>query len=261
VTSQPEPADLVDVLELETLEVNLYRANFVQDHEHALFGGQVAAQALRAAGLTVDPERRAHSLHGYFLRKGDSGLPTVFQVFRDRDGGSFSARRVVAIQRGEVIFNMSASFHSRHESWAGQAETMPETPAPDDLPPRQLGRQLSMEARIPHQPFRPNGKAWLTRFWARSAVKLPADPLIHDCALTYLSDIGTGILPAADGSAEPGPSLDHALWFHGAVDMNDWVLSDYHPQWWGHGRGWYTGSVFTTDGTLIASIAQEQLFR
>jgi acyl-CoA thioesterase II len=260
VTSQPQDVDLLDVLELETLEVNLYRANLVVDEEHALFGGQVAAQALRAAGLTVDPERRAHSLHGYFLRKGDSRLPTVFQVFRDRDGGSFSARRVVAIQRGEVIFNMSASFHSPHESWAEQAEAMPDTPGPDDLPTRQLSRLLSIEARIPAQPFSPNGP-WLTRFWARSGAKLPADPLIHDCALTYLSDIGTGILPAADGSASAGPSLDHALWFHGAVDMNDWVLSEYHPQVSGHGRGWYTGSVFTQDGTLIASIAQEQLFR
>ena len=136
MTSQEADVDLLDVLELETLEVNLYRANLVLDEEHALFGGQVAAQALRAAGLTVDPERRAHSLHGYFLRKGDSRLPTVFQVFRDRDGGSFSARRVVAIQRGEVIFNMSASFHSPHESWAAQAEAMPDTPLPDDLPPR-----------------------------------------------------------------------------------------------------------------------------
>jgi acyl-CoA thioesterase-2 len=211
VTSQPEEFDLLDVLELEPLEVNLYRANLVLDEEHALFGGQVAAQALRAAGLTVDPERRA-------------------------------------------------SFHSPHESWAAQAETMPATPLPDDLPPRQLHRLLSIEARIPAQPFSPDGP-WLNRFWARSAVKLPADPLIHDCALTYLSDIGTGIMPAADGSARPGPSLDHALWFHGAVDMNDWVLSEYHPQVSGHGRGWYTGSVFTPDGTLIASIAQEQLFR
>jgi acyl-CoA thioesterase-2 len=261
VTSQPEDQlNLLDVLELETLEVNLYRANLVLDEEHALFGGQVAAQALRAAGLTVDPERRAHSLHGYFLRAGDSRLPTVFQVFRDRDGRSFSARRVIAIQRGEVIFNMSASFHSPHDSPAAQAEAMPATQRPDELPPGQLHRLMSIEARIPVQPFSPRGP-WLTRFWARSAVKLPDDPLIHDCALTYLSDIGTGILPSEDGSARPGPSLDHALWFHGGVDMNDWVLSEYHPQVSGHGRGWYTGSVFTEDGALVASIAQEQLFR
>jgi acyl-CoA thioesterase-2 len=260
VTSQPDSADLLDVLELEELEVNLYRANLVVKEERPLFGGQVAAQALRAAGLTVDPGRRAHSLHGYFLRKGDSHHPTVYQVFRDRDGGSFSARRVVAIQYGEVIFNMSASFHSPHDTWASQAESMPATTPPQEMPPGRLHRLLSIEARIPEQPFSPDGP-WLTRFWARSAVKLPDDPLIHDCALTYLSDIGTGILPAADRSARSGPSLDHALWFHGTVDMNQWVLSDYHPRVSGHGRGWYTGSIFTEDGTLVASLAQEQLFR
>ena len=259
-TSQPESADLLDVLELEELEVNLYRANLVLREERPLFGGQVAAQALRAAGLTVDPERRAHSLHGYFLRKGDSHHPTVYQVFRDRDGRSFSARRVVAIQYGEVIFNMSASFHSRHDTWASQEEPMPATQRPDELPPGHLHRLRAMEARIPRQPFSPSGP-FLTRFWARSAVKLPDDPLIHDCALTYLSDMGTGIMPPGDGSYRSGPSIDHALWFHGMVDMNQWVLTDYHPRVTGHGRGWYTGSIFTEDGTLVASLAQEQLFR
>jgi acyl-CoA thioesterase-2 len=130
VISRPDTtADLMDVLDLETIEQNLYRANLVFAEEHSLYGGQVAAQALRAAGLTVDPARRAHSLHGYFLRKGDSQIPTVYQVFRDRDGRSFSARRVIAIQRGEVIFNMSVSFHIQEESWDSQAEALPVTQA------------------------------------------------------------------------------------------------------------------------------------
>lgn len=253
-------ADLLDVLDLETIEENLYRANLVFAQEHALYGGQVAAQALHAAGLTVAPERRAHSLHGYFLRKGDSQIPTVYQVFRDRDGRSFSARRVVAIQRGAVIFNMSASFHVQEDGWAAQTEQMPVTEPPEDLPARDLHRLFSMESRRPSQPFTVVTPR-LTRFWARATIPLPDNPLIHACVLTYLSDISTGVLPAEDGSAGPNSSLDHAIWFHRPVNMNEWTLSDYHPQVSGHGRGWYTGSIFTADGALAASIAQETLFR
>ncbi|HUZ23859.1 MAG TPA: acyl-CoA thioesterase domain-containing protein [Streptosporangiaceae bacterium] len=253
-------ADLLDVLALEPIEQNLYRANLVFAQEHALYGGQVAAQALRAAGLTVDPERHVHSLHGYFLRKGDSQIPTVYQVFRDRDGRSFSARRVVAIQRGAVIFNMSASFHVRQDGWASQTEPMPAAEPPVGLPASDLHRLFSMEGRIPTQPFA-DRTPLPTRFWARATVPLGDDPLVHACALAYLSDILTGVLPAEDGSARPGPSLDHAVWFHGAVDLNDWTLSDYHPRVSGHGRGWYTGSIFNSGGTLVASIAQETLFR
>lgn len=253
-------ADLLGVLDLETIEQDLYRANLVFSEEHPLYGGQVAAQALRAAGLTVDPERRVHSLHGYFLRKGDSQIPTVYQVFRDRDGRSFSARRVIAIQRGEVIFNMSASFHAREDGSASQTETMPEAEPPVDLPGSDLYRLYSMEGRMPTQPFG-DRTPWPTRFWARATVALPDDPLIHASVLTYLSDISTGVLPAGDASARPSSSLDHAIWFHREVNMNEWVLLDYQPRVSGHGRGWYTGSIFTPDGTLVASIAQETLFR
>jgi acyl-CoA thioesterase II len=254
------PPSLLDVLELETIEQNLYRANLVFAEDYSLYGGQVAAQALHAAGLTVDPERRVHSLHGYFLRKGDSALPTVYQVFRDRDGRSFSARRVIAIQRGAVIFSMSASFHVAEDSWDSQAEQMPDTEPPETLQSRDLFRLFSMEGRMPKQPYADRAP-FFTRFWARAAVPLPDDPLIHACALTYLSDISTGVLPAPDGSARPSSSLDHAVWFHRPVNMNDWVLSDYHPQVSGRGRGWYTGSIFARDGTLVASITQESLFR
>jgi acyl-CoA thioesterase-2 len=252
--------DLLEVLELEATGENRYRANAVVGEPRALYGGQVAAQALRAAGLTVSPERRPHSLHGYFLRRGDSDQPADYEVFRDRDGGSFSARRVVAIQRGEVIFSMAASFHAPRETWSAQVEPMPATQRPDELPPGRLHRLVSMESRFPEQPFA-SQMAWPTRFWARVAVGLPDDPLLHACALTYLSDISTGIPPAGDGSARPGPSLDHAVWFHAEADLNDWLLLDYHPRVTGHGRGWYTGSVFSSGGTLVASLAQEQLFR
>lgn len=260
MTDRPgaEPS-LLDALDLETIEQNLYRANLVFARDRPLYGGQVAAQALHAAGLTVDPARRAHSLHGYFLRKGDSQIPTVYQVFRDRDGRSFSARRVVAIQRGEVIFSMSASFHVAQDTPAAQIEPMPATQKPADLPGGGLFRLFSIEGRMPAQPFAARTSK-PTRFWARASIPLPDDPLIHACALTYLSDISSGVLPARDGSAQPSSSLDHAIWFHRPVDMTDWVLSDYHPRVADRGRGWYTGSMFTQDGTLVASIAQETLF-
>lgn len=260
--------DVLGLLDLERIEEDLYRANCVfveQDDEHtgamtSLYGGQVAAQALLAAGLTVDRARTPHSLHGYFLRRGDSRIPTVFKVARDRDGRSFSARRVVAIQNGEVIFNMSASFQVPSDQPLDQVEDMPATDAPDNLPETSLFRLFSIVCRMPPPPYgdRPE---YPTRFWAKVALDLPADPLIHACALTYLSDISTGVLPSRDGRTRSSASLDHAVWFHAPVDMNGWTLSDYHPRITGHGRGWYTGSIFDASGNLVASIAQEALFR
>jgi acyl-CoA thioesterase-2 len=251
---------LLDLLELEAIEQNLYRANTVFDDEYSLYGGQVAAQALLAAGQTVDPARLPHSLHGYFLRPGDAQRPTVFKVYRDRDGGSFSARRVVAIQQGEVIFNMSASFHRAVETWSEQATPMPDTQPPEACEPTRLPRMFSIETVLPTQPY--SGRTpWPTRLWSRVEVALPADPLIQACALTYLSDISTGVLPAADGSAQSLASLDHAIWFHGAIDLNKWVLSDYEPRFTGRGRALYAGSLFDPTGRLVASIAQETLFR
>ena len=250
---------LLDILQLEQIEQDIYRAQLVLAEEYSLYGGQVAAQALLAAGLTVSPERLPHSLHGYFLRAGDPQRPTVFQVFRDRDGGSFSARRVIAIQGGEVILNMSASFHQTEPGPLEQAEPMPAAGRPQDAPVFGFPRLLSFEGRRPEQPFA--GVDWPTRFWARVTVPLPPSELLHACALTYLSDISTGVLPSADRSVLPGASLDHSVWFHGPADMNDWTLTDFHPQVAGRGRGWYTGSIFSPDGTLVASLAQESLFR
>lgn len=251
--------DLLRLLDLEKIEEDLYRSTFVFHEDYALYGGQVAAQALRAAGLTVDPARQPHSLHGYFLRRGEPQLPTVLKVFRDRDGRSFSARRVVAIQRGEVIFNASASFQPSADTGLVQVEPMPQTEGPERLEPSAFERLHSIEIRRPAPPF--EQALWPTRFWARVTIDLPADPLVHACALAYLSDISTGVLPAPDGSARPGASLDHAVWFHTPVDMAQWTLSDYHPRVAGNGRGWYTGSIFTADGGLVASIAQETLYR
>ena len=153
---------------------------------------------------------------------------------------------------------MACSFHRPEESPSWQVEQLPATAPPDGLEPGRFHRLFSVEHRMPEQPY---DRGWPTRFWARVSVPLPDDPLIHACALTYLSDVSTGVLPAEDGSAGPGSSIDHAVWFHRPVDMTDWTLTEYHPRIATGGRGWYTGSVFTADGTLVASLTQEALFR
>lgn len=253
-----EDVDVRELLAVERIEEDLFRSTTIMREEFALYGGQVAAQALMAAGSTVDPARLPHSLHGYFLRPGDPLLPTVFTVYRDRDGRSFSARRVVAIQHGKVIFTMAASFHGGRQTSSSQVEPMPEVAAPDQCTDFELPRLCSFESRLPDQPY--SEARHPTRFWARTTKELPDDPLTQACVLTYLSDISTGVLPSKDDAEGPGPSIDHAVWFHDRVDMNSWVLSDYQPRFVGSGRGWYSGSVFAADGRLVASLAQELLF-
>jgi len=251
---------VLDVLDLEEIDRDLYRSRLVFADRLPLYGGQVAAQALLAAGRTVSPDRLPHSLHGYFLRSGDAARPTIFRVDRDRDGRSFSARRVVALQGGNVVFSMSSSF-----AVAGEGPDLSVGPAvdpvsPEDLPAYKIPRLFSMEGRRPTQPLSVQSP-WPTRFWARSTVPLPDGQLEHACVLTYLSDIGTGLLAFPQDEASPGPSLDHAVWFHRPVRLDDWVLTDMVPHSVSGGRGWYTGSLLTRDGSLAASFSQEALFR
>jgi acyl-CoA thioesterase-2 len=256
----PERPTVLDVLRLEQIDRDLYRSTLVFADPFPLYGGQVAAQALFAAGGTVSDDRLPHSLHGYFLRSGDAARPTVFHVDRDRDGRSFSARRVVAVQGGEVIFNMSASFQAPGDGPDHQVQEPPDAERPEDSESLSLPRLFSMEGRRPSQPYRTT--SWPTRFWARATVALPPDDhLMHSCVLTYLSDIGTGLSALPDDDAAPGPSLDHAVWFHRHVQLDDWVLMDMRPVTVSGGRGWYAGSVTTADGGLAASFVQETLFR
>jgi acyl-CoA thioesterase-2 len=250
---------LLDLLDLEEIDRDLYRANLAFDDVWHLYGGQVAAQALRAAGLCVAPDRRPHSLHGYFLRAGDAARPTVFQVFRDRDGRSFSARRVVALQGGEVIFNMSASFQVPEDGAEAQEEVMPDVPAAEGSPAHDFFRLFSFEGRAVPQPY--EDMEWLTRFWARCTESLKGDPLLNACALTYISDVSTGLLRFNNSTHASSASLDHAVWFHRPPEADDWMLLDLAPHTTSGGRGWYTGSVYDRGGRLIASIAQESLFR
>ncbi|MFF2508146.1 acyl-CoA thioesterase [Streptomyces sp. NPDC058067] len=257
--STPEGVSLAELLDLEKIDSDLFRGNTVLDEPFSLYGGQVAAQALVAAGQTVDDDRPPHSVHGYFLRAGDAGRPTVFRVDRDRDGRSFSARRVVALQDGQVIFNMSASFHAREEGKDVQVSPAPDAGPPDALPAALLPRLVSFEAREPAQPY-PDAR-WPTRFWARCTAQLGDDPLLHAAALTYLSDALSGLVSLADREGSPMSSLDHAVWFHRPARLDDWVLLDLVPHTVAGGRGWYTGTVSGSDGGLRASLTQEQLFR
>ncbi len=256
----PDRLTVLDVLRLEQIDRDLYRSTLVFADPFPLYGGQVAAQALFAAGGTVSRDRLPHSLHGYFLRSGDAARPTIFHVDRDRDGRSFSARRVVAVQAGEVIFSMSASFQAPGEGPDHQVHEPPHSERPEASPAFDLPRLFSMEGRRPSQPY--PAPSLPTRFWARCTVALPPeDDLMHSCVLAYLSDIGTGLSALPDDDAAPGPSLDHAIWFHRPARLDDWVLMDMRPVTVSAGRGWYAGSVTTADGGLAASFVQETLFR
>lgn len=246
---------LLDVLALERLDRDLFRATEVFEEQWPLFGGQVAAQALLAAGATVAEGRAPHSLHGYFLRPGDSRAPVVFGVERDRDGRSFSARRVVARQDGQVILNLSASFH---DAVAGAPDET-SLPAPEvgrceplSVPPRLIG----FEQRLTRQTG-----PWPTQVWLRCTEDLPEDPVVHAAVLAYLSDIYTGHGTLASSADRHQPTLDHAMWFHRPARADAWVLMDLQSRAVSAGRGLYTGALWTADGQLVASLAQETLYR
>ncbi|WP_243743585.1 acyl-CoA thioesterase [Brevibacterium luteolum] len=257
--SETGEGSFLELMQLEKIDKNIYRAGYVFDEPYALYGGQVAAQSVHAAALTVDAERKPHSLHGYFLRPGNAARPTVFQVFRDRDGGSYSARRVVATQDGDVIFNMAINFTRGNESPDLQGPTAAAEAEIRFGDPSPMPRMFSFEARSTDQPFATTD--YPVRFWARCTEDLGDSELLHICALTYLSDISSGLGAFNTEEFKSGSSLDHSLWFHRPVNMNDWVLCDYAPRSAAYGRGLYTGDITTADGVLVASVAQEALFR
>jgi acyl-CoA thioesterase II len=248
-----------ELMDLERVEEDLFRGTVTFTEAHPLYGGQVLAQALSAAGCTVPADRAPHSLHGSFLRKGDASRPTVFRVHRDRDGRSYSGRRVVAVQDGTVILNAICSFQSMEDGPDVQLEAAPVVPAPESGPSIRFSRLVSIEARDPGQPC-PDAP-WPTRFWARATQDLSGGRLLHAAVLTYLSDVSSG-LASLDGAKEcSSSSLDHSIWFHRPVRMDDWVLVDLTPVTVSGGRGVYRGAVFDAQGVLVATLAQEALFR
>ncbi|WP_016882239.1 MULTISPECIES: acyl-CoA thioesterase [unclassified Rhodococcus (in: high G+C Gram-positive bacteria)] len=279
---------LVDFLRVERLDLNLFRGWCHGGSPMRAMGGQVVAQALAAAGHTVDPERKVHSLHGYFLRGGDIHRPVYYTVERLRDGRSFSARRVDATQDGRPIFTLTTSFKSPEEG-AERQTTMPDVPPPDDLTDAfecwaELKPESFLESKYAHvtsmrvAPLSPNGATWAEEdgqlrqaVWFRTKDPLPDDPLLHACALTYCSDI---TLPQTSGlnlellyplRAEPSKvtlaSLDHAVWFHRPFRTDDWLLFAQRSTSRVDGRGFNLGEFWTREGTLVASVTQEAAIR
>jgi acyl-CoA thioesterase-2 len=278
---QPVLDRLVALLDLEKIEENIFRGVSPAHSPVRVFGGQVAGQALVAAGRTVPDERRVHSLHAYFIRGGDPSVPIVYEVDRIRDGRSFTTRRVVAIQHGKAIFSLSASFQ-KDEPGIDHAEAMPEgVPAPETLPT--LMERAEGYAIGAHSRPRPidlryvNEPPWVTRetgelparnqVWMRADGKLPDQQLLHVCVLTYASDMTLldSVLARHgvywDTDKVLGASLDHALWFHRPFRADEWFLYDSVSPTASGARGLATGRFFGADGTLIATVVQEGLLR
>lgn len=280
----PVLADLVAVLDLEQIEDNIFRGPSRDIGSPQVFGGQVLGQAMIAASRTVE-NRRVHSLHAYFLRRGDVNAPIVYEVDRARDGGSFSNRRVIAIQHGEQIFNMAASFH-KQEPGLEHAMPAPDVPGPEELPevfkvwaakldalPRQvrefLGHQRPFHVRIVEDQRDGAGRVQpIKHVWMKAVDELPDDPHLHEAMLAYISDyelLGTATLPHGQERALRGElqmaSLDHAMWLHRPCRVDDWLLFSFDSPCAGGARGLARGEVFTRDGQLVLSTAQEGLIR
>jgi len=263
---------LVALLELERLDRDLFRAwNPPQPggRQHALFGGQVAAHALRAATLTVDADHHPHSLHGYFLRPGKDDAPTILRVDRIRDGRSFTTRTVVALQDGEAIFSLTASFHKDEPGRQYQAEIDAAVPTPEELRAEGINTNDWWGAESPFErievPQRHLDGSPRRAMWIRTAGRLPDDRSLHACVLTFISDMGVvGAIRAALGRLDQhgmGASLDHSLWFHRQVRADEWLLFDVRSQSNSGARGLGTGSMHTLGGVHAVSIAQEALVR
>jgi acyl-CoA thioesterase-2 len=277
--------ELVELLELEPLEHNIYRGQNRDIGSGRIFGGQVLAQSLVAAARTVDADRAAHSLHAYFILAGDLDIPVVYFVDRLRDGGSFTTRRVTAIQHGRAIYNMSASFHRPEPGVEHQIE-MPDVPAPESLQ-SELAMLREMKARIPSalrhvltqdrpldfrpveavDPFDPAPHPPVRHIWVRTLGPIGDDALRHQAVLAYASDyglLGAALQPHGLSYRRPNmmvASLDHAIWFHRPIDMDDWLLYAIESPAAAGARGFSRGSFFTRDGVLVASVAQEGLVR
>ncbi len=278
--------ELVDLLRLERLEDNLFRGQSRDIGTQFVFGGQVLGQALAAAQETVDARREAHSLHAYFLRAGDINAPIVYSVERTRDGGTFSSRRVVAIQHGQPILNGSVSFQIPEQSFEHQS-AMPEVPAPEDvepmqpLPPDQLAKLPvklqrwlgALESPIefrhvwPQDKLKPVKRPPIQHIWFRLTGPVDDSPALHRALLDYASDfnlIGTATLPHGISYYTHNvqmASLDHALWFHRPFRVDEWLLYSFDSPTAQGSRGLARGQIFSRDGRLVASTAQEGLIR
>ncbi|MDU8929335.1 acyl-CoA thioesterase II [Alisedimentitalea sp. MJ-SS2] len=287
-TAQPTPQQLADalvgILDVEPVEQNFFRGIATPGGRGRSFGGQVIAQALMAAIKTVPSDRPAHSLHGYFMRPGDATAPVLYQVERDRDGGSFTTRRVVAVQNGKPILNLAASFHVIEPGLSHQ-DDMPDVPPPEELrteaelakdyagelPEAYIKwlsntRPVEIRPAILRAPFDRTPRREQS-FWFRVPGQIGDNAALHRAALAYASDFGLLITSAfAHGKAFADTdmqfaSLDHAVWFHSDLRADDWLLYTMDSPWSGGARGFNRGRIFTRDGVLVANVAQEGLVR
>ncbi|HAY05138.1 MAG TPA: acyl-CoA thioesterase II [Hyphomonas sp.] len=278
--------DLLTLLDIERLEHDLFRGQSPDEEEsQRVFGGQVIAQSLVAAYRTVPPDRLCHSLHCYFIRPGDPSVPIIYQVDHARDGGSFTTRRVVAIQHGKQIFNLAASFHVVEEGWHHQ-HAMPDVPSPEGLddrvewrrqfaeklPERHRGhflrpRPVEMREIDPLDPLKPAKSSDVHHLWFRVARPIDEAPWLHHCLLAYASDmalLGTGNRPHGISwmtGELMSASLDHAMWFHAPLKFDEWHLYTMDSPYAGGARSFNRGSVYDASGQLVASVAQEGLMR
>lgn len=277
--------DLAELLDLEPLEYNIYRGVNRDIGTGRIYGGQVLAQSLVAASRTVEADRPAHSLHGYFILPGDLEIPVVYFVDRLRDGGSFTTRRVTAIQHGRAIYNMSASFHRIEDGLEHQVE-MPDVPPPEELQ-SELDMLRQMKERIPAglrpvltqdrpldirpveqvDPFDPEPRPPVRHLWVRATTPIGEPRLHHQAVLAYASDyglLGAALQPHGVTFRRPNmmvASLDHAVWFHRPFDATKWLLYAVESPVTAGARGFARGTFFTREGVLVASVAQEGLVR
>jgi acyl-CoA thioesterase-2 len=277
--------DLEKQFQLERLEVNLFRGESRDTGSPQVFGGQVLGQALMAAYSTIEDERVVHSMHAYFLRRGDFTKPIVYSVDRSRDGGSFSARRVVAVQDGEQIFISSASFQKPEKGLEYQA-TAPKVPPPEELEPllkpspaemdklpEKLQRWLRIERPFefrpvqPYNPLAPVASEPVRQIWMRALDKLSDSDTLHQSLLAYISDywlLDTSTMPHGSSFLRGNlvmASIDHAIWFHRRARVDDWLLYCLDSPSSSGARGFARGSLYSRDGVLVASTAQEGLIR
>jgi acyl-CoA thioesterase-2 len=275
---------LIQFFELEKLEENFYRGQSLDIGTGRIFGGQVLGQALAAATRTVE-DKQAHSFHAYFLREGDVNLPVVFQVDRSRDGRSFSNRRVVAIQHGRPILNLAASFQIQENGYEHQSQ-MPDVPYPDKLDEKPFLTSKQMQSLTPRMrrilttqgpfefrfaddidPFDLSPNEPIRQIWFKARYPVPMNQALHRALLAFVSDfhlVATSTFPHPVSYLDPTlqiASLDHAMWFHHDLDVNDWLLYDCYSPIASQGRGFAQGRVFNLKGQMIANTSQQGLIR
>jgi len=278
--------ELVAMLALERIEDDLFRGQTQDLGWGTVFGGHVLGQALSAASQTVPADRHVHSLHSYFLRRGDVTRPILYEVDRIRDGSSFTTRRVIAVQRGRAIFTLATSFQKEQPGFEHQDE-MPQAPPPESLKTEQerlavrvheldervrkyflAVRPFELRPTDPDDPFDTTPRPARRKYWLKAIDRLPDDRALHDYLLAYASDhafMTTALLPHGIGTwFTPGmqvASLDHAMWFHRRFRVDEWLLYDMESPAAGGARGLVRGRVFARDGQLVATVAQEGLIR